>query len=230
MEGVGGGGAQPCDLIPRLHLELEPMGGRWRGLEEEVVEPSPVISSFSLSRLCRLSLQHNTHQPLKQHCTKGKQKFRDITWNVAGKRDAIWKISWNILFSRFISCYITEFWITFGLWDIESCGSVFLKSIGKVYLVIGSPYKPWSLVFLYTVPKVIDFPKNNMECSGENELIHGIFRVVSRFPLLSRKFGFLFGECMYCQQKDSMELFPWLFSWLKEKYTYCTPVVITLVI
>ena len=67
MEGVGGGGAQLCDLIPRLHLELEPMGGRWRGLEEEVVEPSPVISSFSLSRLCRLSLQHNTHQPLKQH-------------------------------------------------------------------------------------------------------------------------------------------------------------------
>ena len=85
MEGVGGGGAQPCDLIPRLHLELEPMGGRWRGLEEEVVEPSPVISSFSLSRLCRLSLQHSTHQPLKQHCIKGKTKIPRYNMKCGGK-------------------------------------------------------------------------------------------------------------------------------------------------
>ena len=35
----------------------------------------------------------------------------------------------------------------------------------------------------YTVPKVIDFPRYNTECSGENEILRGIFRVVSRFPL-----------------------------------------------
>ena len=31
-------------LLLHLRMELEPMGGRWRGLEE--VEPSPVISSL----------------------------------------------------------------------------------------------------------------------------------------------------------------------------------------
>ena len=30
---------------------------------------------------------------------------------------------------------------------------------------------------------VIDFPRNNMKCSGENEILRGIFHVVSRFPL-----------------------------------------------
>ena len=36
-----------------------------------------------------------------------------------------------------------------------------------------------------TVPKVIDFPRYeyNTKCSGENEILRGIFRVVSRFPL-----------------------------------------------
>ena len=34
-----------------------------------------------------------------------------------------------------------------------------------------------------TVPKVIDFPRNNMKCSGENVILSGIFHVVSRFPL-----------------------------------------------
>ena len=35
-----------------------------------------------------------------------------------------------------------------------------------------------------TVPKVIDFPRYNMKCSGENVILRGIFHVVSRFPLL----------------------------------------------
>ena len=34
----------------------------------------------------------------------------------------------------------------------------------------------------YTVPKVIDFPIYNTKCSGENEILRRIFRVVSRFP------------------------------------------------
>ena len=29
----------------------------------------------------------------------------------------------------------------------------------------------------YTVLKVIDFPRNNTKCSGENEILRGIFRV-----------------------------------------------------
>ena len=36
---------------------------------------------------------------------------------------------------------------------------------------------------VYTVPKVIDFPRYNTKCSGENEILRGIFRAVSRFPL-----------------------------------------------
>ena len=34
-----------------------------------------------------------------------------------------------------------------------------------------------------TVLKIIDFPRYNMECSGQHEILHGIFRVESRFPL-----------------------------------------------
>ena len=33
-------------------------------------------------------------------------------------------------------------------------------------------------------PKVIDYPRYNMKCSGENVIQRGIFHVVSRFPLL----------------------------------------------
>ena len=33
------------------------------------------------------------------------------------------------------------------------------------------------------VPKVIDFPRYNTKCRGENEILRGIFRVVSCFPL-----------------------------------------------
>ena len=36
---------------------------------------------------------------------------------------------------------------------------------------------------LHTVPKVIDFPRYNMKCSGENVILRGIFHVVSCFPL-----------------------------------------------
>ena len=35
----------------------------------------------------------------------------------------------------------------------------------------------------YTVPKVIDFPRYNMKCSGENVILRGIVHVVSGFPL-----------------------------------------------
>ena len=39
------------------------------------------------------------------------------------------------------------------------------------------------VVQLYTVPKVIDFPRYNMKCSGVNQILRGIFHGVSRFPL-----------------------------------------------
>ena len=35
---------------------------------------------------------------------------------------------------------------------------------------------------MHTVPKVIDFPRYNMKCSGENVILHGIVHVVSGFP------------------------------------------------
>ena len=37
--------------------------------------------------------------------------------------------------------------------------------------------------YAYTVPKVIDFPRYNTKCSGENKIQGAIFRVVYRFPL-----------------------------------------------
>ena len=50
---------------------------------------------------------------------------------------------------------------------------------------------------LYSVPKVIDFPRYNMKCSVENVILRGIVHEVSCFPLhfmhvKSRKFGLLF--------------------------------------
>ena len=36
---------------------------------------------------------------------------------------------------------------------------------------------------MYTVTKVNDFPRYNTKCSGENEILLGIFRVVSRFAV-----------------------------------------------
>ena len=38
-------------------------------------------------------------------------------------------------------------------------------------------------VQLYTVPKVIDFLRYNMQCSGEHVILRGIFHVVSGFPV-----------------------------------------------
>ena len=35
----------------------------------------------------------------------------------------------------------------------------------------------------FTVPKVIDFPRYDMKCSGENVILRGIFHLVSCFPL-----------------------------------------------
>ena len=125
-------------LLLHFRLELKPMGGRWRGLEE--VEPSPVISSFSLSRLCRLSLQHSTHQPLKQHCIKGKTKIPRYNMKCGGKTRCYLKNF--IKYLVFPLYFVLYHGILNYLWDTESSGSVFLKSNGKVYLVIGSPYKP----------------------------------------------------------------------------------------
>ena len=39
------------------------------------------------------------------------------------------------------------------------------------------------MVIFRTVPKVIDFPRHNTKCSGENEIPRGIVRVVFRFSL-----------------------------------------------
>ena len=36
---------------------------------------------------------------------------------------------------------------------------------------------------LYTVPKVIDFPRYNMKCSGENVVLRGMFHEGTGFPL-----------------------------------------------
>ena len=36
----------------------------------------------------------------------------------------------------------------------------------------------------HTLPMVIDFPRYNMKCTGENEILRGIFDVLSRFPVL----------------------------------------------
>ena len=35
----------------------------------------------------------------------------------------------------------------------------------------------------YTAPKVIDFPRYNLKCNGENVILRGIVHVVSGFPL-----------------------------------------------
>ena len=37
--------------------------------------------------------------------------------------------------------------------------------------------------YVYTVPKVIDFPRYYMKCSAENVILREIFHVVSGFPL-----------------------------------------------
>ena len=49
------------------------------------------------------------------------------------------------------------------------------KTLAKVVVVFN--VKPQN-----TVPEVIAFPRYNMKCSGENVILRGIFRDVSRFP------------------------------------------------
>ena len=46
----------------------------------------------------------------------------------------------------------------------------------------------WTILFISTVKwptilQAIDFPRYKMKCSVKNEILYGIFRVVSRFPL-----------------------------------------------
>ena len=57
-------------------------------------------------------------------------------------------------------------------------------------------------ILTYTVPNLIDFPRYNTKCRGENEILRGIFRAVSRFSstfsFISLKFGLLFGQCVDC--------------------------------
>ena len=45
------------------------------------------------------------------------------------------------------------------------------------------PYKRHLYRGPFTAPKVIDFPRYNMNCSEENVILRGIFHVVSSFPL-----------------------------------------------
>ena len=64
---------------------------------------------------------------------------------------------------------------------------------------------------IYTVRKVIDFPRYNTKCIGDNEILRGIFHVVYCFPLhfvlyISRKFWLLFGQCTYIVQFLSCSL------------------------
>ena len=50
---------------------------------------------------------------------------------------------------------------------------------------------------LYTVPKVIDFPRYRTKCSGENEILYVLISCISfssLFRVISRKFGLLFGQ------------------------------------
>ena len=47
---------------------------------------------------------------------------------------------------------------------------------------------------MYTVPKVINFPRYNTKCSGENEILRGIFRVLYRF---SQHFVLYLGNLNY---------------------------------
>ena len=51
---------------------------------------------------------------LSLHYPKGNPKYRDITLYVERKRDTTWNISCSISFSRYVSCYFSEFCITFG--------------------------------------------------------------------------------------------------------------------
>ena len=51
------------------------------------------------------------------------------------------------------------------------------KAILTTYCIVALTY------ILYTVPKVIDFPRYNMKCNEENVILRGIFQVVSGFPL-----------------------------------------------
>ena len=64
---------------------------------------------------------------------------------------------------------------------------------------------------IFTVRKVIDFPRYNTKCIGDNEILRGIFHVVYCFPLhfvlyISRKFWLLFGQCTYIVQFLSCSL------------------------
>ena len=54
-----------------------------------------------------------------------------------------------------------------------------------------------SISGLCTVPKEIEFPRYNTKCSWENEILCGLFREVSRFPLhFVLYLGLLFGQCL----------------------------------
>ena len=59
-------------------------------------------------------------------------------------------------------------------------------NLTKVFFVKNYDNNNFYMFFLfscYTVRKIIDFPRYNMKCSGENVILHGIVHVVSGFPL-----------------------------------------------
>ena len=74
-----------------------------------------------------------------------------------------------------------------------SKGSGFFKGrIRNSYLLVADPQRCFNNclqyylctgTYIYTVPKVIEFPRYNMKCSGENVILGGIVHVVSGFPL-----------------------------------------------
>ena len=74
-----------------------------------------------------------------------------------------------------------------------SKGSGFFKDrIRNSYLLVADPQRCFNNclqyylctgTYIYTVPKVIEFPRYNMKCSGENVILGGIVHVVSGFPL-----------------------------------------------
>ena len=57
------------------------------------------------------------------------------------------------------------------------------RANAMVYTSICPAFAYYTVSMGHTVPKLIDFPRYNMKCSGENEKLCGIFHVVSRFPL-----------------------------------------------
>ena len=62
---------------------------------------------------------------------------------------------------------------------------------------------------LYTVTKVIDFPRYNMKCSRGNVILRRIFQVVSGFPLLFMLYHWYYLDCF------SNSICQWLYCFIR---------------